>query len=662
MDDTNVAGFQADKTPKTDGAKAKDNEVNIDLEEKINIDPKSVRYKILIVVSIIWFAFQLYSALIQPMHPMLTVPVHLLFGMTLTFLYRPLGEKDGKKWLGLIDLLLYAGIVYLFWYFFSQTMHLQSRAPYISKVYLIDKIAMLVLVITLLEAVRRVLGKILLIFIAIFIAYAWVGNYMPGTLKSLPTNLVKFTELLILSQEGIFGAPLNASTNYIFYFVIFGAIFASCGGGRLLIDLGLKVADKSAGGPAKAAVISSGLLGMVNGSSVANVATTGVMTIPMMKKVGYTPEQAGAIEAVASTGGQLMPPIMGVAAFIMAELMGVPYATVALAAIIPAIAYYTSVFCLVDNLAQKNHANKDKSVKFNVDAIMPRMYMLLPAFTLVYLIVSGASLMRAALISTAVILVINAANIFLHKGKHFFSWKSMGIQLINGLKQASEIAIPTGACGIIVGIVIQSGLATKFSAIIGILGESSILPALIVTMIGVMILGMALPTVAAYLVAYVLFCPVMLRLGIEPLAANMFIFYYGILAQVTPPVCLASFTAAGIAGGDSWKTGWTGLSFSFVAFLIPFVFVYNPSILLIGSTSSIIWDTIVLLLGAYFLAASVAGFKFVKLSVVERILFFVIASLLIIPETITDVIGLGVGFVIIVVLYLRAKKQKQVEK
>ncbi|MFZ7103102.1 MAG: TRAP transporter permease [Peptococcaceae bacterium] len=621
----------------------------------------SVRLLIIMTVSVTWLLFQLYTALFVPFHPMLMGPIHLLFGITVAFLYRPLNSQRDSKWMLWLDAALFISLIFLFYFFISQTERLQGRAPYISPVFIMDRMAMLLTVLLLLEAVRRVLGYVLLVFIGIFITYAWFGKALPPIVRCTGTSVKQFTDLMIMGQEGIFGSPLITSASYIFYFIVFGALFSACGGGKLLIDLGLKVADKSSGGPAKAAVISSSLMGMVNGSSVANVSTTGVMTIPMMKKVGYTPEQAGAIEAVASTGGQLMPPIMGVAAFIMAEMLGVPYAKVAFAAIIPAIAYFFSVFCLVGNLAAGSNAKIDKAVKFDVGPIWPRLYLLIPVFILVYYIVSGASLMRAGLYGMFCIIICNMISRFILQGKYYVKWSMVQKSLLDGIKQASEIAIPTAACGIIIGIVIQSGLATKLASIISTLGTGNILPALIVAMIGVMLLGMALPTVAAYLVAYVLFIPVMTKLGIEPLSANMFVFYYGILAQVTPPVCLASFTAAGIAGANSWATGWTGFRYSLVAFLIPFIFVYDPSILLIGTAAQIVLGTGVLLFGTYLLAGSLAGFLFVNLNKIECVLLFVSSIALIVPEGVTDIIGGLIGSIILVVLFLRRVKAKKSE-
>lgn len=620
---------------------------------------KKLSYKsiISIAATVIWCIFQLYIAIVSPLHPMLQSPIHLLFALLIVFINNPADKKTGKKWMKVLDIPIFIGIAFGFYYFITQTVRLQARVPYISPIESIDKIAMIVVVIILLESVRRILGLTLFLFIGTFVAYAWLGRYAPSLLKFKGTNLKQFTELMIMGPDGILGTPLYTSASYLFYFIIFGVFFSVCGGGQLLIDIGMKFSDKSSGGPAKAAIISSGLMGMVSGSAVANVSTTGVMTIPMMKKVGYEPEQAGAIEAVASTGGQIMPPIMGVGAFIMAEMLGVPYATVAFSAIIPAFAYYLSVFLLVDFIAKKNYLlSNQESIKFNVDKIAPRLYLLIPALVLVYYMISGASLMKSGMMGIYAVLIINIISKFIMGGKFYVELKELGQATIQGIKQASEIAIPTAACGIIIGVVIQSGLATKVSSIIATVGGGNLIIALLITTLGCMLLGMALPTVAAYLVSNVLFVPILIRLAVAPLPANMFVFYFGIMAQITPPVCLASFTAAGIAEADSWKTGWTGFRYALVAFLIPFIFVYSPGILLIGTPVDIIMSTAVLFYGTYLLAGSMAGYLFVPLKTTERAILFIASISLIIPELITDIIGgaLGLGMM----GYLLFKKKK----
>ena len=623
--------------------------------ERVKIPPKKMAY---IAIGTVWILFQLYLALVSPLHPMLQSPVHLMFALLIVFLNNPADKKTNKPWMKALDIPIYAGIGFVLYYVIANTARLTSRVQYVSPVTLIDKIAMVVCIIILLEAVRRTLGTILFGFILFFIVYFWFGKYFPSIFRFKGTNMQQFTELMTMGSSGIYGTPLYTSASSLFYFMLFGVFFSECGGGQLLIDLGMKASKNGAGGPAKAAVISSGLMGMISGSAVANVATTGVMTIPMMKKTGYEPHQAGAIEAVASTGGQIMPPIMGVGAFIMAEMLGVPYKTIAFAALIPAIAYFMSVFLLVTFMADKKSMTSGAQMTeaIQTEKILPRLYQIIPAIVLVYYMISGASLMRSGMMGIFTCLIINVVSKFVLGGKYCVSLKKLGETALQGVKQASEIAVPTAACGIIIGVVIQSGLATKVSKLIANVGSSYLILALLITMLGCMLLGMALPTVAAYLVANVLFVPTLIGLNIQPLQANMFVFYFGIMAQITPPVCVASFTAAVIAGADSMKTGLTGFAYALVAFLVPFIFIYDPSILLVGTPLEIVKGTLILFLGTYLLASGMAGFFLVPLNRIERGILLASAILIIIPETITDIIGIAVAVTFFVIC--SAKKRK----
>lgn len=606
----------------------------------------------------IFITFQLYLALIRPLDPMLQNTVHLLLALTVVFLVNPADKKRNKKWLKILDVPFYAGIIFLLYYIITEFPRLSTRVQYVDVVTNLDKISVAVCIIILLEAVRRTLGKVLFVFIIFFIIYSWYGMHFPGILYFKGTNMRNFTETMLLGSGGIFGTPLYTSATSLFYFILFGSFFSQCGGGQLLIDFGMKFSNKSAGGPAKAAIISSGLMGMISGSAVANVSTTGVMTIPMMKKVGYQPHQAAAIEALASTGGQIMPPIMGVGAFIMAEMLGVPYKTVAFAAIIPALAYYGSVFFLVTFMAKKDAIDSNKEiVSIEIEnPLLERAYLIIPALVLVVYIISGKSLMRSGILGIFAILICNFFSRFYKNGKYYQNLNAVKNTAMDGVKQASNIAIPTAACGIIIGVVIQSGLATRFSNVIAQIGTSHLSIALIIAMFGCMLLGMALPTVAAYLVSNILFVPILIKLNVNPLSANMFVFYFGIMAQITPPVCLASYTAAGIAEADSLKTGFTGFMYALVAFLIPFIFVYNPEILLMGTTIQIIKATAILFFGTYLLAGSISGYLITPLNNIMRGILFVGAICMIAPETMTDIIGFIIGVCIMVIGVMKKKK------
>ncbi|MDR1317671.1 MAG: TRAP transporter fused permease subunit [Spirochaetales bacterium] len=614
------------------------------------------RYCALAVIAVGFTLFQLYIGLIRPFPPTLTNPIHLAFALVVTCLLKPLADTCHKKSLWIPDFMFAAMAVFVAWYFITEQQTVLFRIMMVDPMRPVDIFCSAGLLIILLEAVRRTLGLNLFIFILCFIAYAFFGQFISGPLRFSGMSLKQFFEMLTLTPDGIFGAPLTTSANSLFYFLLFGAFFATCGGGNVLIDLGMKLSDKTAGGPAKAAVVSSGLMGMISGSAVANVTTTGVLTIPLMKKAGYTPEQAGAVEAVASTGGQIMPPIMGVGAFIMAEMLGIPYTTVALGALIPALGYYFSIFMLVHFLAKREKMKKNtKEMKYTSSPIFPRFYRLLPIFVVVAMIFLGYSLTRSAVFGIATSIITSAVS-----KQTRLSPKKLLDALLDGVRQAAGIAIPTAACGIMIGIVIRSGAANKLTTIIASVGGSNIAVALCIAMLGCLLLGMALPTVAAYLISNILFCPTIIKLGIPAFPANMFVFYFGVIAQITPPVCLASFTAAGIAQANSWKTGWTAFSYAFVVFLTPYVFVFHSGLLLMGTVSEIIIWSSVMALGIVFLAAGMSSYCFTIIhSRIIRGLLILMAILTIIPEDITTVIGLFGGAIIIIMYFVKSLWEKK---
>lgn len=618
------------------------------------------RYWTLAVLAITMTAFQLYIKLGTPLQPWAQIPLHLCYALIIVFLFNPMAEKCKNKesrarqlwWI--YDGFLIGATLFICWYFLSHANALNLRVYNVDPMTTLDITVAVLLLFVLMEAVRRVVSLALFVVILFFMAYAFFGQYISGIFRFAGMNFAQFCETLMLSQNGIFGSPLSASVGTLFYFMVFGAFFSNCGGGGVLIDAGMKLSDKTAGGPAKAAVISSGLLGMISGSAVANVSTTGVLTIPLMKKAGYTPEEAGAVESVASTGGQIMPPIMGAGAFIMAEMIGIPYMDIATAAILPAVAYFGAVFILVHLLAKKKQMSAANSeLKYQGSPILPRIYRLIPIILLVIMIFAGMSMPRAAIYCTALAIAICMA-----AKDTRMSAKQLMETLIEGVRQAANVAIPTAACGIMIGIVVRSGVAVKVAKLIGTSGNNSLLLALVVAAVGCLMLGMALPTVAAYLIANTLFCSAIQGLGIEALVANMFIFYFGVVAQITPPVCLASFTAAGIANASAWKTGWKAFFFAITAFIAPFMFVYRPSILLIGTVTEILISCAMTACATFFLAAGVAGYMGKNLSVVERILFFTAALMFIMPGQFYDLLGIAMGVVLVAWCLIYSKRQK----
>jgi TRAP transporter 4TM/12TM fusion protein len=597
------------------------------------------RFYSLAVLTVIWTVFQLYIKLVKPLDPWFQLPLHMCLALVVVWLYNPMVEKSkshNKLW-WIYDIFLIASSCFICWFFLSHAEQLNYRIFNVDVMTTTEVIVAVLLVINVMEAVRRVVSMSLFWVICFFLAYAWFGQYIPGLFRFSGISFPKLMEVLMYGENGIFGSPLVTSLSTLFYFLVFGTFFSNCGGGGVLIDGGMKLSDKTVGGPAKAAVISSGLLGMVSGSAIANVSTTGVLTIPLMKKTGYDPEEAAAVESVASTGGQIMPPIMGAGAFIMAEIIGVQYAQIAAAAVLPAVAYFLAVFILVHMIAKKKGLGKDSGVHYEGKPILPRVYRLLPIVVLVVMIIMGYSLPRSAIYCTIFSIIIAAIS-----PETRMSPRKLLQTLMDGVRQAANIAIPTAACGIMIGIVVNSGVAVKIAKLIGTSGEGS--------------LFMALPTVAAYLVGVILFVPCLRALGISALCANMFVFYYGIMAQITPPVCVASYTAAGIADANAMKTGIKGFTFAMVGFLVPFVFVYNPAILLEGNVVEIVIGAAQMLLGTFFLAVTVAGYFKRNFKPFERVALFIAALLLIAPEVISSIIGVVLGVGVLMLDTIASKK------
>ncbi len=622
------------------------------------------RFFLLAAISVFWLLFQLRIKLIKPFQPWFQLPLHMCLALTVVFLMNPLADKYKKKWLWIIDgaLLVMTGVV--LHYFITHADYLNNRLYSVSPFTPYEVVVAVCLMVAILEAVRRVVSLALFGVIVFFMAYAWFGQYVPGIMHFQGISFDRFCETLMLGTNGIFGSPLGTSLNTLFYFLLFGSFFANCGGGAVLIDAGLKLSNKTVGGPAKAAVISSGLMGMISGSAVANVSSTGVFTIPLMKKAGYAPEEAGAVESVASTGGQIMPPIMGAGAFIMAEMIGVPYIQIAAAALIPAIAYFGSAYILVHLIARKHGIGRVGGVAEQSKPVLPRIYRLLPIVILVVLIIRGTSIPRSALICT----VLSIAISMIAKETRM-SVKKFVYTLMDGIRQAANIAIPTAACGIMIGIVVRSGIAVKIAKMIDKTGNNSLFLALVIAAIGCILLGMALPTVAAYLIANTLFISAINGLlrtqmpeGINiALVGNMFLFYFGVIAQITPPVCLASYTAAGIAGANAWKTGWKAFTFATVAFIAPFMFVYRPALILEGATSDIAVSAAMLFLATLCIAAAVSSYMFKDLAKFERVAFLVVALLFILPFTVTDIVGIVAGLVLLVYCFVSGRAGKKAE-
>lgn len=573
----------------------------------------------LLIDPVAWLAFALivfqYWILFNPAVPHVERAIHLVLTLAIAFLMRPLGDLVPESKLGkAMRWILAMGVGVVGYYYWSEMDRLTNRIENVSPIESYDIALAVLLVFLLLEAVRRTVGYILLFVIVAFLAYGFYGNLIPGALGFSEISLEEWSEILAMTTSGILGVTTATSVNFIFYFIVFGAVYSSVGGGKLFIELAMRLVGKSRGGGAKVAVVGSSLMGTISGSAVANVTATGVFTIPLMKRTGIDGERAAAYEAIASTGGQLMPPIMGIAAFVMAELLAVPYSDIALAGIFPALAFYFAIFVFADLYARKTGAGTLTDIDFEgIGKILPRINMLLPPLVLVFGLVAGFSAQIAVMWATVSCLIVP----FFSKETHY-DIKQLPQMIWDSGIQAAKIAAPIMAIGIVISVAIQSNLALKFASGLISFGGGSYAFSLLLVVVGCIIMGMGLPTVAAYIIGAVLYVPALKNLGIDELQAHFFVMYFCVLSMVTPPVSLASFAAAGVAGTDSMKTSWAAFKICAVAFLIPFAFITDEALLFVGSWSAIAIAGVGLIFSTIVWAIGVTGFASRSMNKIER--------------------------------------------
>lgn len=458
-------------------------------------------------------------------------------------------------------------------YIFSDIAGFQNRAGMLNKM---DVIMGAIFIVLVLEAARRTVGKVMVILCLFFLAHTAFSNYFPGFLNGPPSSLKSIVNWIFASTEGIFSTPVGVMASYIFLFVLFGSLMIHTGAGELFIDFALVATGKMQGGPAKAAVVSSAIMGTVSGSAAGNVVTTGTFTIPLMKKVGFPPAFAGAVEACASSGGQIMPPVMAATAFIIAETMGVPYIKVVVAAIIPAAMYYWSIFKMVDieSYMQDLKPLKQEDLPDLKAEFKEKGHLIIPLAVLIIVIFMGMSAGKSVAIAIALIFIVSS----LRK-----STRMSITEIICAFEEAAKSAVPiTAACaaaGIIIGSLVTSGLNIRLTSIITNLAGGSVPILLIFTMIAAIILGMGMPTAGVYITLSALVIPALVNAGINLYASHFFPFFFGVFSSITPPVCLAAFAAAGIAGTDPMKTGFESFKLGLIALAMPFFFVVNPALL-----------------------------------------------------------------------------------
>ncbi|MBI1201100.1 MAG: TRAP transporter fused permease subunit [Rhodopseudomonas sp.] len=484
-------------------------------------------------------------------------------------------------------------------------------------------------IVALFEAGRRSLGLGLTIFSALFVLYFFLGPYLPGALGHRYSGLERFVDTEFLSLQGVFGVPVGVSVSTVFYFIFFAAIYDVYGGGKMIIQLAFALTGRAVGGPAKAAVVSSGLLGSVSGSAVANVMSTGIFTIPLMKRVGYAPTFAGAVEAAASTGGQLVPPVMGAAAFIMADYLQVPYQTIVLAAILPAAVYYLALLLMVDLKARAENLGVTDSSEHSPirEVIASRGHLLIPLAWLVYRIVSGFPVENSALEASVITVIVGTLRAGTRR-----SLLTIVEALIVSAERTVVVALPCALAGVVVAIIAFTGLGTKFTGTMIWLSGGNLWLLLSFTMLASLILGTGMPTTSAYIMAAVLLAPALTAIGVTPITAHFFIFYFAILSMVTPPVALAAYAAASISRASASGTGWSAFRLSMPGFLIPFGIVMHPGMLLIGTLGDTIWGLVTVIFGFGCIAIALIGWFLRPIQMPWRLLFVALGILSILPD------------------------------
>lgn len=639
---------------------------NLDREQAYR-EHKCWRQYITVIVSIIFVAFQLYATLSGAVTAQILRATHLAFVQFLAFLLFPATKKLPRDTLPLYDVILGLVGAGCWMYIVINFQQLVRRS---GNNTVLDVIIGIIGILILFESCRRIVGLPIMIIAGTFVVYAFVGKYLPGFLHHRGYSLQRVVCHLFYNTEGIMGTPIGACSTFIFLFILFGALLEKTGIGQFFIDLCNAIAGGASGGPAKVAVLSSALLGTVSGSSVSNTVGSGSFTIPMMKKLGYKGEFAGAVEASASTGGQLMPPIMGAAAFLMAESLGMPYITIVKAAVIPALLYFTGIFITVHLEAKKlglKGMPREQLPRF-LPLFLSKGYMILPLVVIIWFLCAGKTAVYAALMGIVACLVIGivVSIVDLAKGrKPTFGSRDLIDVMCAAARNIISVAIACGMAGIIIGVVTLTGLGLKLGAGLVSLAGGKLFLTLVFTMLASIILGMGAPTTANYLITSTITAGAIIQLGVQPLAAHMFAFYFGIIADVTPPVALAAIAGAAIAKAKPMKTAFNATKLAIGAFIIPYMFVYNSQMLMIdASIGRILFIIATALIGMFGISVALEGYGFnftgllhgsskpaglvITLDVIERVLFATAGLLCVIPETRSDIIGLSMMAVLIV--------------
>ena len=591
--------------------------------------------------------FHLYTGGIGTFSSMVQTGTHWLIVFAVVFLMYP--KKRDRNLLDWILTLAAAAVgiyILLTW---------ESRVNKVSAILSpVEMIFGIVLILLVLEGSRRCTGNFLMITAIVFLIYAKVGPYLPGIFRHKGYSWYRIISTLVYSETGIFGNALNISATFVVLFVLFGSVLNACNGGKLFIDIAYSATGGLRGGPAKTAILSSLMMGCISGSPVANVVTTGTFTIPLMKKAGYTPEEACAVEAVASTGGQIMPPVMGAAAFLVAEYVGINYGELCIAAFVPALFYYIALYFIIDGVSLKKGLlglprNQLPPMR---QSLKSGAHLFIPIAALIISLIYGFSSMKSVFYSTIALVIIAE-----FRKSTRIDLKGIVHAIQDGMVSAIPVAVSCAAAGIIVGIVNLTGLGVKFSSSLIALSHGNILMALFLTMIASIILGCGLPTTAVYIILASLAAPALIQMGVAPLAAHLFVFYFGCISTITPPVALTSYAASGIGDANPTKTGFKAFIYGIVAYIVPYMFVLSPALLLQESFLPSIYGIFTALVGIYELSTGVSGYMRTHLIAPLRVLLIIGGAMLIKYGVVTDIIGVSIFIIVFTIQTLKLRKE-----
>jgi len=610
-------------------------------EETLDFKDKSLVIKIMkaviLVIGVCLSLFHLYTGGFGVVEAYMQRTIHLMALMTMAFLAYPTNKKWSANKNALIDIPLAAICMFIGIYLLYNHDRIVGREWYYGPITVADIVLGIVLILLTLESARRVVGFALPIIAVVFMVYALYGNYFPYPFTIRAPPPIVFIDHMFLTPQAIFGVPVGVSATFVYLFILFGAFLETTKGGQFIIDFSMSLVGRATGGPAKVAVVASSLFGTVSGHSVANVYGTGTFTIPLMKRAGYEKEFAGAVEAASSAGGQIMPPIMGAAAFIMAEILGVPYMDVCKAAILPALLYYVAVFSSthVEALKKGLRGLTREEVPRLLDTLKRGFHFTVPVVLLIVVLIKGFTPFRAAFIAIVALVIVA-----MFRKESRLTPRSLIHTLVLGARNSIVIAVSCACAGIVVGVLDVTGLGIKFVTIVTELSGGILPIALVMVMISCLILGMGVPTAPAYIIAAMIAAPTLTHFGIEPIVAHMFVFYSALLSAITPPVALAAYAGAAISGGRVMMTGVIASKLGIVKFLVPYIFVYNAAFLMIGSPLFVIWSFTTGVVGTLALVFALEGYFFSRLNGWQRTVFLIAGLCTLVPEIKSDLVGL----------------------